>query len=183
MLARNANFVNSKLSGTGHSSGRRALSGGKERINARSAPLATRCARPVCRAAKFDSGLIVLGAGEGLRRERIVRDGRIEGLGFSKKKLTSDCACYSFRETLPKFSCLSPIRTVGCAQTRSYEARLPRSFDIGRIRGQRSCHMPSPVTRISRFCWLLLAVLCLVAVDAARGPGNTNLAQAQGGKP
>src|SRR5260370_16654618 len=34
---------------------------------------------------------MVLGAGGGVRREGIVRDGRIEGLGFSKKKLTSDC--------------------------------------------------------------------------------------------
>src|SRR5258708_31768635 len=167
MLARNTNVVNSELSGTGHSSGRRALSGGKERIKARSAPRATSHAKPTLGEQKVDCRLIVLGPGEGLRRERIVRDGRIEGLGFSKKKLTSDCACYSFRETLPKFSCLSPIRTVGCAQTRSYEARLPRSFDIGRIRGQRSCHMPSPVTRISRFCWLLLALLCLLPVDAA----------------
>jgi len=43
--------------------------------------------------------------------------------------------------------------------------------------------MPSPVTRISRFCWLLLAVLCLVAVDAARAQDTTILPQAQVGKP
>src|SRR5260370_38567916 len=108
MLARNTNVVNSELSGTGHSSGRRALSGGKERINARSAPLATSHAKPTCGAAEFDSRLIVLGPGEGLRRERIVREGRIEGLGFRKNNWTSDWACYSFHETLPTLRSLYP---------------------------------------------------------------------------
>src|SRR5258708_29119677 len=62
---------------------------------------------------------------------------------LGRKKLTSDIAYYTFRETLQKVYHLLVISTVNCARTPSYSLRLPGNFEFGRIPNQRSRPCPA----------------------------------------